>query len=91
MYYYPGFSGLCHKQPDIIRKKDKKMGKFSITSYVWQKGEKAGYINLYMNSKANYQIDLHLFGISVPVESYITDNYSVALQKMQILENRYSY
>ena len=66
------------------------MEEFRLTSDIKQNGEKIGWICLHMKL-ASYQIDVHLFGISVPVETVIISDYFLALHKMRILENKYSY
>ena len=62
---------------------------FKLTSYIYSCGEKYGWIRLYVKN-ITYIIDVHLFGISCPVETVKTDDYSLALHKFTILENKYN-
>lgn len=65
--------------------------KNEITStYIMQNGKKVGYITLRVKL-VTYVIDLHIFGVSGPVQTETTNDYYLALHKFTILKNKYSY
>lgn len=61
-----------------------------VSEKIYQRGKACGYIEL-KTDKANYKISVFLFGCSVPVESEIVAEYSLALHKLTIKRNKYSY
>ena len=61
-----------------------------IEEYVYQNGEKIGYITL-KAEKARYIIEFYLFCVSVPADIMVTDDYFNALHKFTIMRNKYSY
>ena len=74
-----------------IQKGNKTMNDFKIENSIYQNGQKAGYIKMFMNKAGNYQIELYLFNVCVPVEIVKVNDYFNALHTMRILENKYSY
>lgn len=60
-----------------------------LTDYIYSCGEKYGWIRLSV-CLVTYEIDVHLFGISNPVETVKTDDYNHALHVMNILKNKYN-
>ena len=67
------------------------MGKHEITSeYIYQNGEKIGYITLSVKL-LTYYIELHLFGVSGPVDTVTCGDYNLATHKIVIMRNKYSY
>lgn len=64
--------------------------KYIITTEIKQNGIRVGYITIRMHN-AMYFIESHFFGIRIPCDIIKTDDYTLALHKMAILENKYSY
>jgi len=59
-------------------------------TYIFQNGKRVGYI-LLRAKLCHYSIELYMIGVGNPAYIVTTDDYFLALHKVVIMRNKYSY